>query len=145
GVTMEGSDLRIVALRDITARKIADLVVRERQDEYPILARLIESEDRYRDLVEHSHDLICTHDFSGRILSANAAAVKMLEIPLEELMTMRIQDILMPHSVPMFPKYLDELQRNGVARGKMYVRTRSGAMRIWEYENTLRTLGVTDP
>src|SRR5439155_19930334 len=29
------------------------------------------SEDRYRDLVEHSRDLICTHDLEGIILSVN--------------------------------------------------------------------------
>src|SRR5437764_11015952 len=39
---------------------------------------LRESEDRYRDLVEHSHDLICTHDLTGRILSVNKAAIALL-------------------------------------------------------------------
>jgi PAS domain-containing protein len=33
---------------------------------------LRESEDCYRDFVEHSRDLICTHDLEGRILSLNA-------------------------------------------------------------------------
>ncbi len=33
-----------------------------------------ESEERYRDLVENSVDLILTHDLSGRILSINPAA-----------------------------------------------------------------------
>src|ERR1700735_1134619 len=32
---------------------------------------LMESEERYRDLVESSHDLICTHDLTGRVLSMN--------------------------------------------------------------------------
>ena len=30
---------------------------------------LRESEDRYRDLVEHSEDLLCTHDLNGMLLS----------------------------------------------------------------------------
>src|SRR2546421_4568377 len=41
-------------------------------------AALRESEDRYRDLVEHSHDLICTHDLEGRILSVNQTAARIL-------------------------------------------------------------------
>src|SRR6266481_5050570 len=41
-------------------------------------AALRESEDRYRDLVEHSHDLICTHDLEGRLLSVNQTAAKAL-------------------------------------------------------------------
>ncbi len=35
---------------------------------------LRDSEDRYRDLVEHSEALICTHDLEGRILSFNGSA-----------------------------------------------------------------------
>src|SRR6185295_8685545 len=34
--------------------------------------------DLYRDLVENSYDLICTHDSEGRLLSVNAAAEKAL-------------------------------------------------------------------
>src|SRR6266446_3471099 len=37
----------------------------------PIQRALQENEDWYRDLVEHSQDLLCIHDLQGRLLSVN--------------------------------------------------------------------------
>ena len=37
-----------------------------------------QSERRYRNLVEHSLGLICTHDLGGRLLSINPAAARSL-------------------------------------------------------------------
>ncbi len=48
----------VAVSRDISDRKKAE-------------AALHESEDRYRDLVEHSEDLVCTHDLEGNLLSVN--------------------------------------------------------------------------
>jgi PAS domain-containing protein len=39
----------------------------------PIL-HVEENEDWYRDLVEHSQDLLCVHDLEGRLLSVNPRA-----------------------------------------------------------------------
>ena len=40
---------------------------------------LRESEDRYRDLVEHCEDILTTHDLQGRLLSVNPMAARLLE------------------------------------------------------------------
>jgi PAS domain S-box-containing protein len=106
---------------------------------------LRESEDRYRDLIEHSHDLICTHDLEGRILTVNLVAAKELGYRTDELVGRNIRDILAPELRDQFPAYLETIRCHGAARGLMRVSTRTGERRIWEYDNTLRTEGVAIP
>ncbi len=57
---------------------------------------LLKSEERFRDLVEHSQSLICTHDLEGRILSVNAWATQFLGYPQKVMLEMNIRDILAP-------------------------------------------------
>ena len=105
-------------------------------------AALRRSEDRYRDLVEHSHDLIFTHDLTGRILSINQTAANAVGYHQESLLNTNIQEILFPGFQNEFDSYISELQKNGSAQGMMAVRTRSDQKRVWKYQNTLRTEGV---
>jgi len=107
--------------------------------------KLAESEDRYRDLVEHSQELICTHDLEGRILSVNPWASRTLGRKLEDLSRMNVRDVLAPEVRQEFETYLAGIRRDGVARGLMLVETATGEKRIWEYHNTLRTEGVPAP
>jgi PAS domain S-box-containing protein len=107
---------------------------------------LRESEERYRDLVENSEELICTHDLEGRILSANRAAAVILGYqPKEPSGKKTLRDILAPEVRDQFDDYLARLQEEGFARGLMLVQTSTGERRIWEYYNTLRTEGVATP
>jgi two-component system cell cycle sensor histidine kinase/response regulator CckA len=117
---------------DITATHLAEEALRE-------------SEDRYRDLVEHSQDLICTHDLTGRLLSVNRAPAGILGYTPEELLRIPLQELLAPEVRNEFDEYLEKIRREDAAQGLMVVQTRSGERRIWKYHNTLRTEGVPEP
>jgi PAS domain S-box-containing protein len=107
---------------------------------------LYESEERYRDLVENSRELICTHDLDGLILSANRAATEVLGYdPSDYVRRKNLREILAPEVRHEFGDYLTRIRQQGFACGQMLVQTCRGERRIWEYYNSLRTEGVTTP
>jgi PAS domain S-box-containing protein len=109
-------------------------------------AALRESEERYRDLVENSLELITTHDLDGQILSANRAAAEVLGYDRKDhIGKTNLRKLLAPEVRDRFDEYLTRIRKDGVASGLMLVQTRTGERRIWEYYNTLRTEGVGTP
>jgi PAS domain S-box-containing protein len=122
----------VTVTRDISERKRTE-------------AALLESEDRYRDLIEHSEDLVCTHNLEGRLLSANPAAARVLGYEVGELLQIPMRELIAPESREQFEGYLRRIKTNGADEGLLCVVTRNGNRRIWEYHNTLRTEGVAWP
>jgi PAS domain S-box-containing protein len=104
-----------------------------------------EYEDWYRDLVEHSQDLLCVHDLEGRLLSVNPVPARVLGYTVEELLQKPMRELVDPQFHDEFDTYLRDIGRTGESHGLMAVLTRSGERRIWEYHNTLRTEGVETP
>jgi len=111
----------------------------------PVRRALQENEDWYRDLVQHSRDLLCIHDLQGRLLSVNPAPARVLGYTVEELLRIPMREIIAPEFRTQFDAYLSQMERTGEASGLMAVITRTGERRIWEYHNTLRTEGVAAP
>ncbi len=108
----------------------------------PIRRVLHESEDWYRDLIEHSQDLLCVHDLEGRLLSVNPAAARLLGYSIEQMLRIPMQEHIAPEFRDDFDAYLDQIQRDGQARGVLVVLTSSGERRVCEYSNILRREGV---
>lgn len=131
-LTFGGRPAEFVLVHDITERQKAEIALRI-------------SEDRYRDLVDNSHELICTHDLEGRVLSVNPWAARVLGYPQDSLVGINIRDGLLPEYREKFDEYLRTVITEGSARGVMKVRTATGETRLWEYYNTLRTEGVEKP
>ncbi len=119
-------------VQEITARKLMEVALRE-------------SEDLFRDLVEHSSDLICTHTLDGRILSINELPARLLGYTREEVLAKPMRDFLLPEARAQFDQSLKTIQRDGFVKGLMVVLTKTGEKRIWEYHNTLRKDGVSVP
>jgi len=126
------NDLYLISFVDLTERKKA-------------MEDVQESESRYRDLVEHSEDLLGTHTLDGRILTINKAPCKRLGYSVEEILQMRIQDLLAPRFRQLYPQFIRRVLEHGHETGLMVVVTRSGEERIWDYTSTLRTEGVPAP
>ena len=98
---------------------------------------LLAAQERYRNLVENSTALICTHDLEGNMVSINPAAARGLGRTVEECVGKNIREVLAPETIPGFDLYLQEIRQNQVASGNMVVLDSAGQRHIWAYSNRL--------
>lgn len=115
------------------------LVTDDPTKESEAIKRLDESERRYRELSESTHDLVCSHDLQGRITDVNVAAARSLGYTREELCGMNLRDVLTDAAPEPFDTYLATVAREGAAEGLMSINARNGDQLLWEYQNTLQS------
>src|SRR5215470_1586222 len=82
---------------------------------------LRDSERRYRELVEYSLGLICTHDLTGTILSINPAAADLLGYRPEDGIGRSLREFLSPDKRDLFEEYLRHIREAGHDAGLMSV------------------------
>ncbi len=97
---------------------------------------LVESERRYRRMVEHGGAFICTHDMEGVILSVNRAAAESLGYEPAEMTGRSLGDFLEEGTEAAFEAYLAEIAATPMVSGLMSVKTRDGKIRTWAYHNS---------
>jgi len=96
---------------------------------------LRQSEIRFRELVEQSLGLICTHDLDGVLLSINPAAAHALGYDPQEGVGVNLREFLSPNTRHLFDKYLQRIRSNRIDTGLMRVVRKDGAERVWMYRN----------
>lgn len=78
---------------------------------------LLDSERRYRELVENSYGVIFTHDMNGKILSANRAFSKLIDYDMDEIVGYNLSAFVLSDELPHFYRYLEKISRQQQASG----------------------------
>lgn len=98
---------------------------------------LIRSEKQYRDLMQFSQALICTHDLHGRILTVNPTAAAMIGYPVEEVVGQKLHLVSPPELRAEMETYLTVIAQQHELRGVMTLVSRTGERRFILYSNSL--------
>ena len=107
---------------DVTVQRVAETAIRE-------------SESRYRQLIESSLGLVCTHDMQGTILSINEYGAAAIGRSVEQVLERPLSRFLQPKYLDEFDYYLDNLRSLGEAQGLFHFIHISGEERVFAYRN----------
>jgi two-component system sensor histidine kinase VicK len=117
---------------DVTAQRAAEATLRE-------------SEARYRQLVEGSLGMVCTHDLHGVLLSVNSHAATSLGLTIDDMIGHPLTEFMPPEKTHLLAAYLHQLQLTGEAQGLLHLSHRNGEVRVVAYRNKLIDVPAREP
>ena len=100
-------------------------------------ATITESEARYRELVEGSLGMICTHSLDGIILSVNIHGAEALGRTVETMVGRPMTEFMPAAHRENFGSYLRKIADTGEAQGRMALTVLDGEPRIVAFRNKL--------
>ena len=109
---------------DVTVQRVAETTIRE-------------SEARYRQIVEGSLGMVCTHDLSGTVLTINEYGARAGGRTVEEVVGHSIEEFLPASRHGKLEDYFKRLLTHGEAQGLLYLKHNSGGERVIAYRNRL--------
>jgi two-component system sensor histidine kinase VicK len=109
---------------DVTVQRAAEETLRE-------------SEARYRQLVEGSLGVVCTHDLSGVLLSVNAHGAQAIGRTRDQMVGHALSEFIPEDRREIFGEYLRRVVREGDVQGLLHLRHVDGDTRVIAYRNKL--------
>ena len=99
-------------------------------DERLEMRQLRERLELFRQLVENSQGLVCTHDLEGNLLYVSPASALELGYAPGDGVGRNLREFLAEDKRPLFDDYLRRINEHGQDTGLMRVVSRSGAERM---------------
>lgn len=132
------SDAEKKSLKIMAEQVLKTLQIRRRNFELEqSLSQLQVDANSYKELVEGGKALLCVHDLSGHIINVNTTACESLGFNKEELLQMKLQDLL-PESIRlMYKGYIKEILEQRKHEGIFELITKDGNKKYWSYSNVL--------
>ena len=106
---------------------------------------LRESEARYRQLVEGSLGMVCTHDLQGILLSVNTYGAQSVGYSREDVVGHRLDEFMPEDRQAQFDRYLGSIVREGEVQGLLRLRHADGSARVVAFRNKLIQTPGRDP
>jgi two-component system cell cycle sensor histidine kinase/response regulator CckA len=120
----ENRKATLVVANDITERTYAERALRE-------------SEKKYRNLVENTPALICTHDFEGYLITVNPAGLELFGLLPSQMLRHKLESFLAPSVRHLFPDYLRRIRERRNDQGMMRITTSKNEERMLLYRNVV--------
>jgi len=110
---------------DVTVQRVAETQIRE-------------SESRYRQLIEGSLGMVCTHDLDGIILSINEYGAHGIGRKVSEVVGHPLTDYVRPERQHFVKPYFHDLLTTGEAQGLLHLfHATTNEERVFAYRNRL--------
>jgi PAS domain S-box-containing protein len=106
---------------------------------------LRESESRYRQLVEGSLGMVCTHDLKGVLLSVNTHGAQSIGRVREDVVGHQLSEFIPEGRRAFFDRYLGNIVMKGEVQGLLHLRHDDGSLRYIAYRNKLIQTPGADP
>jgi two-component system, OmpR family, sensor histidine kinase VicK len=100
-------------------------------------ATLRESEARYRQLVEGSLGIVCTHDLKGNLLSINAHGAETIGRTVDAMLNHSLSEFIPEDRRTSLQTYLKKIGETGEAQGLLHLSHTNGEIRVIAYRNKL--------
>ncbi len=107
--------------------------------------RLRDSLELFRQLVENSQGLVCSHDLEGNLLYVSPASAMELGYAPDDGVGRNLREFLAPSVRPFFDGYLARILEKEADRGLLRLVSRGGEERLWAYRNVLVRLPDREP